>query len=114
MPADRKITVNVEAEGTRNSMGEYIPGPTTAHTVWASKYDVSLVDVLETGGARQEVQRRWRIRYSGVIYETPTARLEVVDGGVTFSVVSMAEVTRQREASDLRRRWIELTGAYTA
>ena len=45
MPADRQITVNVEALGTRNAAREYIPGPVTPYAVWASKYD-SLVKSL--------------------------------------------------------------------
>ena len=52
MPFDRQITVNVEALGTRNAAREYIPGPVTPYAVWASKYDLRLIDVEEAGGVR--------------------------------------------------------------
>ena len=71
MPADRRITVNVQAEGTRNQHNEYVPGPVTPLAVWASKYDLRLIDVEEAGGVRSEVTRRWRIRYDPRIYDTP-------------------------------------------
>ena len=56
MPFDRQITVNVEALGTRNAAREYIPGPVTPYAVWASKYDLRLIDVEEAGGVRSEVR----------------------------------------------------------
>ena len=114
MPFDRQITVNVEALGTRNAAREYIPGPVTPYAVWASKYDLRLIDVEEAGGVRSEVTRRWRIRYDPRIYDTPVDRLEVVDGVQTFDLTQVREVTAQgRGRPDLRRRFMELTGIFT-
>ena len=113
MPADRRITVNVEAEGTRNEYNEYVPGDVAALTVWASKYDLRLIDIEEAGGVRSEVTRRWRLRYDSRIYDTPVDRLEVVDGTQTFDITQVREVTAQRDAPDLRRKYIELTGIFT-
>ena len=114
MPADRRITVNVEAESTRNEYNEYVPGEVTTYNVWASKYDLRLIDVEEAGGVRSEVTRRWRLRYDGRIYDTPVARLGVVDGTQTFDITQVREVTTQgRDLPDLRRRFMELTGIFT-
>ena len=114
MPADRRITVNVEAEGYTNEHREYVHGEVTAYEVWASKYDLRLIDVEEAGGVRSEVTRRWRLRYDGRIYDTPVARLGVVDGVQTFNITQTREVTAQgRDRPDLRRRFMELTGIFT-
>ena len=115
MPADRIITVNVQAEPKRNQYGETVPGPVTPLRVWASKEDIGLRDILETGGDRQEVQRRWTVRYDQRIYSSPTALLSVLDGGTTFNVQSVNEVTRQRAGlADLRKRFITITGVYVS
>lgn len=114
MPADRRITVNVQAEGTLNEHNELIPGPITALDVWASKYDLRLIDVEEAGGVRAEVTRRWRIRYDSRIYDSEVTLLEVVDGTPTFNVTHVREITAQgRDRSDQRRRFMELTGIFT-
>ena len=108
---DRRITVNVEAEGHRNEHGEYQPGPVTAHGLWAEKYDLRLEDVLDSGGDRQNVERRWTIRYNGTIYGTPVSRLEVVDGGDTFNVTQIREASARGE--NIRRRYIDIVGVHT-
>ena len=36
MPADRRIIVNVSAEGHRDEHGEYVPGAITEHRLWAT------------------------------------------------------------------------------
>ena len=114
MPFDRQITVNVEAEGVFNEHNEYIPGPVTPLAVWAEKYDLRLVDIEEAGGTRSEVTRRWRIRYDSRIYDTPIARLEVLDGVQTFNITQTREITAQgRDRPVLRRRFMELTGIFT-
>ena len=114
MPADRLIVVNVEAAGMNNEMGEYVPGPVTPIRAWATKEDIGLRDILESGGNRQEVQRTWKIRYDPRIYGSPTALLSVQDDGRLFNVQSVAEVTRQRGGlAELRRRFLTITGVFT-
>ena len=111
MPADRRITVNVSTEGSRNEHGEFVPGTVTAIAAWALRRDVSQERKIERQGTRTETLRDWRVRWDSRIASTPVARLKVIDGAETFQVVNMIEVTAQRGgAPDLRRRFIDLQG----
>ena len=44
------------------------------------------------------------------MYTSALSLLQVVDNGRTFSVINVVEVVNQRNAPDLRRRFIDLTG----
>ena len=111
MPADRVITVNIEAEGTRDIHGIYTPGPVTAVRMWASQRDKSLRDIIESGGLRDTGERTWRVRWRSDLYNTPTSRIEVVDGSRTFGVTNMVELTGRDRMT--RRRFIELEGIFS-
>ncbi len=114
MPADRIITVTVSTEGTRDNQGNYVPGQVTAVGVWASRRDRSAEDIEQEGGTRDETRRDWRIRWDSRIADVPVSRISVVDGGQTFNVLNMTEVTRQRRnEANLRRRWLDLQGVHT-
>ena len=113
MPADRRITVQVQGEGFRDPdlQGEYVTGAVTPINVWASRRDVGQERKLERQGTRDETSRDWRIRWDSRIASSPTSLLKVEDGGETFTITNLVEVTAQRGgAPDLRRRWIDLTG----
>ena len=115
MPADRRIIVQVQAEGFRDPalQGEFVPGEIVDYPMWASRRDQTLTDIATEGGTRDQARRTWRIRWNSLIASTPTDRLGVVDGTLTFSVANMTEVTAQRGgAPDLRRRFIDLEGLY--
>ena len=111
MPADRRIIVNVNTEGSRDEHGEYVPGAVTALGVWASRRDVSQERKLERGGIRDETSRDWRIRWDSRIANSPTSLLKVEDGAESFTISNIVEVTQQRRGEgDLRRRFLDLTG----
>ena len=115
MPADRRITINVSEEGTRppELQGEHVPGAVTSLGVWASRRDVGQERKLERQGTRNETSRDWRVRWDSRIANSPTTLLTVQDGGETFIVINMVEVTEQRGgAPNLRRRWIDLQGIH--
>ena len=113
MPADRRITINVSEEGTRNEHGEFVPGEVTPIAAWARRRDVGQERKIERQGTRDETSRDWRVRWDSRIASIPTSRLKVEDGGETFTVINMVEVTEQRGgAPDLRRRWIDLQGIH--
>ena len=115
MPADRRITVNVMAEGTRppELQGEYVPGEVTPIAAWARRRDISEERKLERGGTRSETTRDWRIRWNSRIALSPTSLLKVEDGAETFTIINMVEVTEQRGgAPDLRRRFLDLQGVH--
>ena len=111
MPADRRITINVSEEGTRDDRGDFIPGAVTPLEVWARRRDVAQEKLVERGGTRDETSRDWRVRWNSLIASSTTRNIKVVDGGDTFTIRNMVEVTEQgRGAPDLRRKWIDLTG----
>ena len=94
--------------------GFWVPGAVTAIRVYGTRRDKSAQDVVEEGGVRGEVRRDWRVRWDSRIAAVPVERLEVVeDGGLTFNVLNMTEVTQQRRGQPLRRRWLDLQGVYT-
>ena len=110
---DRRITVQVTSEGHRDPdlQGEYVPGTVTTIGAWARRRDVSSERRHEVGGTRAETIRDWRVRWNSLIASSKPTNLQVVDGGESFNVINMAEVTQQgRDEPDLRRKWIDLTG----
>ena len=115
MPADRRITINVSEPGYRDPalQGEFVPGAITAIGAWATRRDVGQERKLEGGGTRDETSRDWRIRWNSKIANSPTNQLKVEDGGETFTVTNMVEVTQQRAgAPDIRRRFLDLQGIH--
>ena len=113
MPADRRITINVSEEGTRDDHGDFVPGAVTALGVWATRRDVGQERKTERQGTRDETSRDWRIRWDARIALIPTNQLKVEDGGETFTIINMVEVTRQgRGEQDLRRRFLDLQGIH--
>ena len=112
MPADRRITINVSAEGRRDDQGVWVPGTVTPIAVWASRRDVGQERKLERQGTRDETSRDWRIRWNSRIALSPTSLLKVEDGE-TFTITNMVEVTEQRRGEqDLRRRFLDLQGIH--
>ena len=112
MPLDRIVTVNVETRGAYNDVGRYVEGVVTPLRVWASKTDRNLMDVLETGGNRGEIQRTWRVRWNAAIYAAQPELLAVEDEGLVYDIQNMAEVTDRDGMT--RRRFIDLTGVWYA
>ena len=112
MPADRRITVKIQAPGMRNERGRFLPGAVTALGVWASRRDVGQELKIERQGSRDETSRDWRIRWDARIALIPTDQLKVEDGGETFTITNMVEVTEQRGGPNLRRRFLDLQGIH--
>ena len=109
MPVDRIITVRLTSEGMRNEFGEFVPGATVDHRVWASRFDASLTDLAESGGSRDETQRDWRIRYrADVAAIAELSRVTVIDDGLTFNVQNLIEETGRDGIT--RRRWLRISG----
>ena len=114
MPADRLINVNLSATGARDDHGEYIPGDVTTIRTWASKRDRSQEDINAEGGERMETRRDWRIRWDSRIAVHSVALMEVVDDkGWHWNMLNMVEVTRQRGAQDLRRRYLDIQAVFS-
>ena len=90
-----------------------MPGAITPIGAWTSRRDVGQELKIERQGTRDETSRDWRIRWNSRIALSATSLLKVEDGGETFTIVNMVEVTEQRgEAPNLRRRFIDLQGIH--
>ena len=83
MPADRRIIVQLQAEGYRNPdlQGEHVPGAVTPIGVWATRRDVGQERKVASSGTRDETSRDWRIRWNSRIALSPTNLLKVEDAG---------------------------------
>ena len=110
MALDRRITVR-RTVATRDSLGEGEVTENTDFHVWASRRDADARDIEEAGGTRDEVHRKWRIRWRSDIADVPVSELSVIDGGATFNVTTLAELTG-RNAMD-RRRWLQIEGVHS-
>ena len=91
MPADRRVTVHIEEEGYRNMYGEYVPGPILDLLKWATKDDLSLEDIEDTGGVYASITRRWRIRWDARIYHATLATMTITEDGLVFNALSIVE-----------------------
>lgn len=101
MPLDRRITVRLQAEGTR-SQGEYVPGPVTEYPVWAQQQLAGSSDTVTEQGVVVVAQRRWIVRYVEVFATHPISRMTVDDEhGQRWNVENVQE-------GRARRRFLEI------
>ena len=124
MPADRLVTVHIEAPGHRVSGGDYVPGAITNVRTWATRIDRSAAQIITLGGLRTDTLRAWKIRWNAEIAATPAVRLMLTeDAGLKddagtplkWDVQNMTEITGKAGSSGrsmLRRRFLRLEGQY--
>lgn len=96
---DRRVTLNIEAEGTHES-GRYVPGPVTPHAIWARRIESAGDSVVTVGGVRNANIRTYRIRWRADAASIPLTRLHIVDGR-TFNVTGLRD-------PEPRNRFLEL------
>ena len=107
MPLDRPITVGIRGMDDYDDAGRFQPGPVTAYPVWATAIDISVARTLETGGARLDSDRVFRIRWFEEAALAPPTSIAVTDElALTYTVTNVSEYTGR--FSDLRRRWLDL------
>ena len=103
---DRVVTLTVDIGGSARASGEYAPNNVEL-TVWARRTDTGADLLLETGGARGELRRTYRLRYDRRIVSAIEAgrrvRLDDPDSELTTGLVTLAE------PRDTRQRWLDLT-----
>ena len=99
---DRRITIKIAQEGSRDNTGVYVPGPTTDYPVWATRRDRSLEDIESEGGTRNFARRDYRVRWFSALASTSASLVSVLDSGDTLDCENLAEV------EDTRRRYIDL------
>ena len=112
MPVDRRITIQIRGEESRNRYGELVPGAINYFPVWAGRFDKSLEDFPEESGERSEIRRAWRVRwFSDLAGITDLERVAVEDGGIEFDVENVIEETGKDGRT--RRRWLMIEGVYS-
>ena len=106
---DRLITVNTIVIGY-NDFGEQVT-TTTPYRCWARVFDLDREAQAQEGSIRDTGRRDWEIRWIKEIAAQPASGLQVVDDGVTWTVLSFFELTRAgRDRPDLRRRMMRIEG----
>ena len=104
MPLDTRCTIEIEAIGTRDDTGVYIPGDTTSYPVWADEMKSRDDDHLETAGARTIQIRHFRVRYFRALATANVALVSLTDAlGREWNPDSV-------DLSDERRRFILIRG----
>ena len=104
---DRVITINVAGVGQRVE-GRFVPGEVESFRCWASRKDISQVDIESEGGTRDETRRDFRIRWRSEIADALASNLSVIEGEQTFNVLNVIEVSGK--ADPARRRFLYLQG----
>ena len=105
---NRVVTVSVEAEGTRDENGRYVPGPVTDYRVWAVQTAAGSTDYETSEGTRIAQIVRWTIRYTAEIALARTDRVTITDeNGFVWDPESIAESQR-------RRRYLDITATRRA
>ena len=105
---DRVIVVNVVSSGF-NEYGEQ-EDTKTPYRCWARQFDLDRERQALEGSIRDTGRRDWEIRWIKEIAGQAATGLEVVDDGVTWTVLSFFELTRNGSRPDLRRRMMRIEG----
>ena len=112
MPIDRRITIQIRGEESRDRYGELVPGVINYFPVWTGRFDKSLEDFPELGGERSQIRRAWRVRwFSELAAVTDLERVTVTEDDVEFDVENLVEETGKDGRT--RRRWLMIEGVYS-
>ena len=107
MPLDRPITIGIRGPSDTNAAGQFVPGALTDYPVFATALDISVQRVLETGGARLDSDRVFRVRWFEELALAPVTSLELADElALQYRVTNVSEYVGR--FGDLRRRWLDL------
>ena len=102
MALDRRIRIDIEAPGTRDQMGNYIPGPVTSYPVWAERRSAGSNDSATAGGFITVSAQNYNVRWFRELETANLALVSVVDEfDQTWDADSIA-------SDDARRRLITL------
>ena len=79
MPFDTRIRIDIEAIGTRNEFGEYVPGAVTSYNIWADESGAGSGDVPTEGGLVITSGRTFIVRWFQALALAPEPLVSVVD-----------------------------------
>ena len=107
MPLDRPITVTIRGEDDFNQAGQFVPGVAVEYPLFATLIDTGAARTLETGGARIDVDRVFRVRWFKELAVAAVTSVGVVDDlGLTYTITNVSEYVGR--FSDLRRRFLDI------
>ena len=110
MPLDRPITVGIRGPDDHNAAGILVPGVVVQHPVFATALDISGQRNLETGGARNQIDRVYRVRWFEELAIAPPTSIEITSElGVVFASARVRKISEYvGRFGDLRRRWLDI------
>ena len=99
---DRRITLEIQAEGTVNQFGENVPGATTTYGIWARQQSAGQADVNTGYGILPAGARTYLVRWFRELALTRSSLIQIKDeDGVQWVCDDISE-------SDARRRYVSL------
>ena len=116
MPLDRQIIVKVTAAGTRNMHDEYVPGLVVTRQVWATRQDISYDDTPTQAGVRNEIRRRYRVRWIHEFASASLNQVTVTDGTLNTAILPVGLLTLNCDGisevtgkfGEQRRRYLDI------
>ncbi len=107
MPLDRPIVIGIRGPDSFNDAGQFVPGMAEDYPVFATALDISVQRVLETGGARLDADRVFRVRWFEELAVAPVTSVSVTDElTLTYTVTSVEEYVGR--FGENRRRWLDV------
>ena len=107
MPLDRPIIIGIRGPDDTNAAGQHVPGVAVEYPVFATAIDISVARTLETGGARLDSDRVFRVRWFEELALAPVTSIELTDElGLEYTVTNVSEYVGR--FGDHRRRWLDI------
>ena len=108
MPLDRPITATIRGADDFNQAGQLVEGLAVEYPVWATPIDISVTRNLETGGARLDSDRVFRVRWFEELALAPPTSVGIIDElALAYTVTEVSEYVGR--FGDLRRRWLDIS-----
>ena len=113
MPLDRPIVIGIRGIDDYNAAGQFIPGVAVLYPVWATVVDLTATRDISTsggGGARNQIDRIYRIRWFSALALAPPTSVEVTDElGFHFGPSLVGSVSEYvGKYGEQRRRWLNI------
>ena len=113
MPLDRPIVVSIRSGDDYNDAGRFVPGPLTPYPVWATVVDLTAtrdISITGGGGARNQIDRVYRVRWFEELALAPPTSVEVTDElGFHFGLSLVGSVSEYvGKYGEQRRRWLDI------
>ena len=111
MPLDRRITLRIRGDATYDDCDRPVQGEFVDHGIWASRHDFGTRYWLGFEGSRTTQDTAYRIRFRSDLASRRIDgdRLNIIDDGVHYRVIEVAEVSDENfQRSSNRRRFQDL------